>query len=229
MNDQHYNFWQKQFANFPTIIVANGEIPSSELSLSILNDKRRIVCCDGALQKLLSVNIVPDVVVGDGDSMDAQLVKSQTNIENPQTDFGSLYCRDAMHCNLKLVLSNVSCNMGSEGADDIKAGFRITASNLNYSSEGMLTETGAIVMKADKAVLKGDSANVSGFTFDSRDISLQLEDSVGTITKAQIAKVLLGLEGALKLDLSNVNTALNIDVEVMKQTLGQDVLLVVAG
>ena len=115
--------------------------------------------------------------------------------------------------NLKLVLSNVSCNMGSEGADDIKAGFRITASNLNYSSEGMLTETGAIVMKADKAVLKGDSANVSGFTFDSRDISLQLEDSVGTITKAQIAKVLLGLEGALKLDLSNVNTALNIDVE----------------
>ncbi|MBR4794226.1 MAG: hypothetical protein IK038_11285 [Bacteroidaceae bacterium] len=115
--------------------------------------------------------------------------------------------------NLKLVLNNVSCNMGSEGADDIKAGFRITASNLNYSSEGMLTETGAIVMKADKAVLKGDSANVSGFTFDSRDISLQLEDSVGTITKAQIAKVLLGLEGALKLDLSNVNTALNIDVE----------------
>ena len=68
-------------------------------------------------------------------------------------------------------------------------------------------------MKADKALLKGDSANVSGFTFDSRDIALQLEDSVGTITKAEIAKVLLGLEGALKLDLSDVKTALNIDVE----------------
>ena len=30
---------------------------------------KRVVCCDGALQKLLSINIVPDVVVGDGDSM----------------------------------------------------------------------------------------------------------------------------------------------------------------
>ena len=115
--------------------------------------------------------------------------------------------------NLKLVLSNVSCTMGNEGLDDLMAAFRITASDLTYSSEGMMTETGNIVMKADKAVLAGDSANVSGFTFDSRDISLQLEDSVGTITKASIEKVLLGLEGALKLDLSDVNTGLTIDVE----------------
>jgi len=115
--------------------------------------------------------------------------------------------------NLKLVLSNVSCTMGSEGLDNLMAGFHITASDLNYSSEGMLTETGAIVMKADKASLSGDNANVSGFTFDSRDISLTLEDSIGTITKAQIEKVLLGLEGALKLDLSDVSTGLTIDVE----------------
>ncbi len=115
--------------------------------------------------------------------------------------------------NLKLVLSNVSTTLGSEGLGDLMAGFRITASDLSYSSEGMMTETGNIIMKADKATLAGDSANVSGFTFDSRDISLQLEDSVGTITKASIAKVLLGLEGALKLDLSDVNTSLAIDVE----------------
>lgn len=118
--------------------------------------------------------------------------------------------------NLKLVLSNVNTTMGSEGMGDLGAAFRITASDLSYSSEGMLTQTGNILMKADNAVLAGDSANVSGFTFDSRDISLTLEDSVGTITKAQIAKVLLGLEGALKLDLSDVNTNLAIDVEGTK-------------
>jgi thiamine pyrophosphokinase len=96
MNQAHIDFWQKQFANFPTIVVANGEIPSSELSLSILNDKRRIICCDGALHKLVSINIIPDIVVGDGDSMDAQLLPPQTNIENPQIDSGSL-CRDAIN------------------------------------------------------------------------------------------------------------------------------------
>lgn len=124
--------------------------------------------------------------------------------------------------NLKLVLSNVSTTLGSEGMGDLLAAFRITASDLTYSSEGMMTQTGNIVMKADKATLAGDSANVSGFTFDSRDISLQLEDSVGTITKASIAKVLLGLEGALKLDLSDVATGLTIDINGTEYNQGGD-------
>ncbi len=88
MNQIHNDFWKKQFANFTTIIVANGEVPSSELSLSILNDKkRRIFCCDGALQKLLSINVVPDVVVGDGDSMDAEILQRKTGMFS--------FCRDA--------------------------------------------------------------------------------------------------------------------------------------
>lgn len=124
--------------------------------------------------------------------------------------------------NLKLVLNNVSTTLGSEGLGDLMAAFRITASDLSYSSEGMMTQTGNILMKADKAVLAGDSANVSGFTFDSRDISLQLEDSVGTITKASIAKVLLGLEGALKLDLSDVATGLTIDINGTEYNQGGD-------
>jgi len=114
---------------------------------------------------------------------------------------------------LRLVLSNVSCYLGDDGLKDLIAGFRLTASDLKYSSEGMLTQTGNIVTQADKASLSGDNANVSGFTFDSRNIMLQLEDSTGIITKAQIEKVLLGMDGALKLDLSDVNTGLTVDVE----------------
>ena len=86
MNQAHIDFWQKQFAKFPTVIVANGEVPSSELSLSILNDKRRIVCCDGALQKLLSVNIIPNVVVGDGDSMGAEMLQKGTDSDSTRRD-----------------------------------------------------------------------------------------------------------------------------------------------
>jgi thiamine pyrophosphokinase len=72
MNQSHITFWLKEFEHFTTAVVANGEVPSSELSLSILKEKKRVVCCDGALQKLLSINIIPDVVVGDGDSMDRE-------------------------------------------------------------------------------------------------------------------------------------------------------------
>lgn len=83
MNKEQFAFWISQCSDFRTVVVANGEVPDSELSLSILNDKRRIVCCDGALQKLLSVNIIPDVVVGDGDSMNSKLLDCVENHQIP--------------------------------------------------------------------------------------------------------------------------------------------------
>ncbi len=72
MNQSHIAFWLTEFEPFTTAIVGNGEVPSSELSIRLLRKMKRVVCCDGALQKLLSVNITPDMVVGDGDSMDRE-------------------------------------------------------------------------------------------------------------------------------------------------------------
>lgn len=72
MNQAHIDFWLSEFEPFTTAVVANGEVPASELSVQLLRKMKRVVCCDGALQKLLSVNIIPDVVVGDGDSMDRE-------------------------------------------------------------------------------------------------------------------------------------------------------------
>ena len=179
---------------------AKAGIELASVNAAIMNDSMNV----SAFLKDIDVDAV---LAKYNDDVSADL---SLNLKNTQATMDDI---QAQLNNLKLVLSNVSCTMGSEGLGDLMAGFRITASDLNYSSEGMLTETGAIVMKADKASLSGDNANVSGFTFDSRDISLTLEDSIGTITKAQIAKVLLGLEGALKLDLSDVSTGLTIDVE----------------
>lgn len=68
-------FWLKEFEHFTTAVVANGEVPSSELSIRLLRKMKRVICCDGALQKLLSINIIPDVVVGDGDSMEDELLR----------------------------------------------------------------------------------------------------------------------------------------------------------
>ena len=72
MDQSHIAFWLREFEPFSTAVVANGEAPASELSVRLLRKMKRVICCDGALQKLLSVNIVPDVVVGDGDSLDCE-------------------------------------------------------------------------------------------------------------------------------------------------------------
>ena len=109
MKKQNNSFWFRELSDFPTVIVANGEVPSSELSLSILNDnKRRIVCCDGALQKLLSINIVPDVVVGDGDSMDAELLQKIPYHQDRSEEYNDLqkalkYCMANGYDNILLL------------------------------------------------------------------------------------------------------------------------------
>lgn len=188
---------------------AKAGIKLASVNAAIRNDSMNV----GAYLKDINLNAelskYNDDVAAD---VTLDLKETQATMDDIQADLN----------NLKLVLSNVSTTLGSEGMGDLLAAFRITASDLTYSSEGMMTQTGNIVMKADKATLAGDSANVSGFTFDSRDISLQLEDSVGTITKASIAKVLLGLEGALKLDLSHVATGLTIDVNGTEYNQGGD-------
>lgn len=57
-----------------TIIIANGEFPSHPKVLQRLRDAQQLVCCDGAIEKLLHADCyqqlrhLPLVVVGDGDS-----------------------------------------------------------------------------------------------------------------------------------------------------------------
>ena len=142
-----------------------------------------------------------------GDDVDADIT---ITLQGSTAKFGTM---DAALKNLKFIADNVSFALGKDGFKDLVAGLNLTASDLSFSSDGMSTTTGKLSMKADKAVFTGDSINVSGFNFDSRTINLELEDSVGTLTKAGIDKVLLDIEGAMKLDMSNVNSNLALNVE----------------
>ena len=142
-----------------------------------------------------------------GDDVDADVT---ITLQGSTAKFGTM---DAALNDLKFIADNVSFALGKDGLKDLIAGLNLTAADLSFSSDGMSTTTGKLSMKADKAVFTGDSINVSGFNFDSRTISLELEDSVGTLTKAGIDKVLLDIEGALKLDMSNVNSNLALNLE----------------
>lgn len=53
-----------------TVILANGEFPTSEITLSILANADYLVCCDGATNQLVeNSERLPDVIVGDCDSV----------------------------------------------------------------------------------------------------------------------------------------------------------------
>lgn len=114
---------------------------------------------------------------------------------------------------LRLILDGVTCSLGDEGLKNLTSAIRLNAADLYFANDGMSTSTGAIAMNADHAVFINDSINVRGFKFNSSTISLELTDSTGSVTKADIDKLLLGIDGGIKLDMSNVNTGLNADIE----------------
>ena len=53
------------------MILADGERPSHEIPLSLFRSAARVVVCDGAWRTSVLLGRKPDVVVGDGDSLDA--------------------------------------------------------------------------------------------------------------------------------------------------------------
>ena len=53
-------------------IVAAGQFPRSEYPKYLLNNADAVICCDGALSTLEKHSIVPDVVIGDLDSVCAR-------------------------------------------------------------------------------------------------------------------------------------------------------------
>ena len=52
-----------------TVIFANGAVPEHAVPLMVLREAERIICCDGAVDKLVPLGYVPDLIVGDMDSI----------------------------------------------------------------------------------------------------------------------------------------------------------------
>ncbi len=58
---------------YSTVILADGDFPSTPRTTVLLKQAQRIICCDGAAEKLLRFGLEPDAIVGDLDSLAFQL------------------------------------------------------------------------------------------------------------------------------------------------------------
>lgn len=77
---------------YDCVIVANGEFPTSSVVLSVLDQAKMIVACDGAAQTLLAKGYIPHTIVGDLDSLTPE-VKSRFAaivVHNPDQETNDL-------------------------------------------------------------------------------------------------------------------------------------------
>lgn len=54
------------------VILANGDYPSATLPLKVLKEAPFVVCCDGGADEYIARGYLPDVIIGDGDSLSSE-------------------------------------------------------------------------------------------------------------------------------------------------------------
>jgi len=72
------------------VIIANGELPDLDAARALLQTDDYLIAADGGANYLLKMGILPDIVIGDLDSVDEdtlfQLTSSEVNIEQYSED-----------------------------------------------------------------------------------------------------------------------------------------------
>lgn len=56
---------------YDVVILAAGDFPTDVTAMCILRNAKHLIACDGAIEELLEMDIEPEVIVGDGDSVSA--------------------------------------------------------------------------------------------------------------------------------------------------------------
>lgn len=65
---------------FDAVVLGNGDFPSHPIPLGILRSSQHIICCDGAGITLIEKGIMPDAIVGDGDSLPQAFIEKHRDI-----------------------------------------------------------------------------------------------------------------------------------------------------
>ena len=73
--------------NIPqTIILADGDFPSSPLAKEWLRECPYVVCCDGAANTYLRFGKMPAAIVGDGDSLLPEIKERYVHLIHRETE-----------------------------------------------------------------------------------------------------------------------------------------------
>jgi len=91
------------------IIFANGELPDLEQARAILRDDDYILCADGGARHALALDLIPNLVIGDMDSIDSAEWK-RLEVKNIPIEF---FPRDKNETDLELAINKAIAIMAA--------------------------------------------------------------------------------------------------------------------
>lgn len=116
-----------------TVIIANGEYPTHSCPLVCINSASEIICLDGALKHCLENNIMPNAVVGDGDSLSTDLKEKYAHLLRIFTDQETNDLTKAVNYCVKKRVKNIKIVAATGKREDHTLG------NISLLLEYMLT------------------------------------------------------------------------------------------
>jgi len=92
------------------VILANGLFPSRPQSLELLRAAEKLICCDGAADKLIGFGLKPHVIIGDMDSLSQEARRTYASIlirdedqESNDLTKAVRYCMDMGHSSVSIL------------------------------------------------------------------------------------------------------------------------------
>ncbi|MDR1584178.1 MAG: thiamine diphosphokinase [Prevotellaceae bacterium] len=129
-----------------SVVLCNGKFPEHDIPLKLLDNARKIICCDGAALKLLQYGKEPYSIVGDLDSLPDCLIakyndrifKDEDQETNDQTK-AVLWCRDR---NINPIII-----LGATGLreDHTIANIALLTDYIDFVDIVMVTDTGIFI------------------------------------------------------------------------------------
>ncbi len=65
---------------FDAVVIANGEYPTAAEPLAVIENAPFVACCDGGANAYIATGHTPDIIIGDGDSLNKENRKKYASI-----------------------------------------------------------------------------------------------------------------------------------------------------
>ncbi len=159
----------------PVVILADGTFPSHPRALAALKEAATVVCCDGAVEKLLLYGRQPDYIVGDMDTLSAGMQERFAGIIHRSPDQETndltkavLFCTEN-NCKALTILG------ATGGRDDHSiANISLLADYATLAEVEMITDTGVFTpTRGSRTFLceKGQAVSIFCLTPETRVVS----------------------------------------------------------
>jgi len=192
----------------PLVIVANGEFPTHSIPLEILRNANSILACDGAGDTLLDKGYIPDIILGDLDSLSNNSKEKYKEIiieiqNQSQNDF-----RKALNYTKKQNINDISIIGASGKREDHMIGNIFSLLDYKDLKIKLFTDTGFFsCVNKNQIIASFKGQQVSIFSIDS-SIKITSNNLKYNFNNSSISNIFIGTlnestSGSFRLSISH--------------------------